>query len=221
VLIFGILAMGFNLLYGYTGLFSLRHAAYYGLAPTAGHRAAKTSTVGSLWLAGSARGSCIAGLGWPSLGLFCMRRAGPSTSAMMCDHGHSRKILPTFIGFHLADVIRAARRDARNPTRSRWPRALALLDRDHHCFYYFAYVLVGWRCWRSGHLDSPFGSGAAAGHTREKQRAVAAGTTYDRVKHLSFVFSRRFAGLAGSLTRAAYPPCDGRSLLEPLGPGES
>ena len=31
VLIFGLLAMGFNLLYGYTGLLSFGHAAYYGL----------------------------------------------------------------------------------------------------------------------------------------------------------------------------------------------
>ncbi len=31
VLIFGLFALGFNLLYGYTGLLSFGHAAYYGL----------------------------------------------------------------------------------------------------------------------------------------------------------------------------------------------
>ena len=31
VLIYGLFALGFNLLYGYTGLLSFGHAAYYGL----------------------------------------------------------------------------------------------------------------------------------------------------------------------------------------------
>jgi branched-chain amino acid transport system permease protein len=66
-------------------------------------------------------------------------------------------------------------------------------------FYYFAYVLVGLAVLALRRiLDSPFGAVLQA--IRENSsRAVACGYDVDRVKHLSFVFSACFAGLAGSL----------------------
>jgi branched-chain amino acid transport system permease protein len=66
-------------------------------------------------------------------------------------------------------------------------------------FYYFAYVLVGLAVGALKRiLDSPFGAVLRA--IRENtSRAEACGYDVNRVKHLSFVFSACFAGLAGSL----------------------
>src|SRR6266542_3191694 len=75
VLIFGLFALGFNLLYGYTGLLSFGHAAYYGLgAYGTGIALAKLKT-GSLWL-GLAAGPLLAVLGGAAIGFFCLRRRG-------------------------------------------------------------------------------------------------------------------------------------------------
>ena len=59
VLIFGLLAMGFNLLFGYTGLLSFGHAAYYGLGAYGCGLALAKLHVGSLWL-GLAAGLLLA-----------------------------------------------------------------------------------------------------------------------------------------------------------------
>ena len=66
-------------------------------------------------------------------------------------------------------------------------------------FYYFCFVLVGLAvAFLKRILDSPFGAVLQA--IRENSdRAVACGYDVNRVKHLSFVFSALFAGLAGSL----------------------
>ena len=73
VLIFGLLAMGFNLLYGYTGLLSFGHAAYYGLGAYGCGIALAKLHVGSLWL-GLASGLLLAGVGGAIIGFFCLRR---------------------------------------------------------------------------------------------------------------------------------------------------
>src|SRR2546427_2826184 len=50
VLIYGLFALGFNLLYGYTGLLSFGHAAYWGLGAYGTGIALAKLKVGSLWL---------------------------------------------------------------------------------------------------------------------------------------------------------------------------
>ena len=62
VLIFGLFALGFNLLYGYTGLLSFGHAAYYGLGAYGTGIALAKLKLGSLWL-GLAAGPLSAVLG--------------------------------------------------------------------------------------------------------------------------------------------------------------
>ena len=51
VLIYGLFALGFNLLYGYTGLLSFGHAAYWGLGAYGTGIALAKLKVDSLWLA--------------------------------------------------------------------------------------------------------------------------------------------------------------------------
>src|SRR5207244_577352 len=75
VLIYGLFALGFNLLYGYTGLLSFGHAAYWGLgAYGTGITLAKLQ-VGSLWLALLA-GPALAVVGGVVIGFLCLRRRG-------------------------------------------------------------------------------------------------------------------------------------------------
>jgi len=87
-------------------------------------------------------------------------------------------------------------------------------------FYYFAFALV---CLSVAGLkrilDSPFGSVLRA--IRENgDRAAACGYDVRRIKHLSFVFSALFAGLAGALRRSP-PGCRARRvpLLGHVGAG--
>src|SRR5256714_11468762 len=49
VLIYGLFAVGFNLLYGYTGLLSFGHAAYFGLGAYGAGIALAKLGVGSVW----------------------------------------------------------------------------------------------------------------------------------------------------------------------------
>src|SRR5437016_10536841 len=75
VLIYGLFALGFNLLYGYTGLLSFGHAAYYGLGAYGTGIALAKLKISSLFL-GLAAGPLLAVLGGVAIGFFCLRRGG-------------------------------------------------------------------------------------------------------------------------------------------------
>src|SRR5438552_4020153 len=75
VLIYGLFALGFNLLYGYTGLLSFGHAAYYGLGAYGTGIALAKLKVTSLWLA-LGIGLAAAVVGGAVVGFFCLPRRG-------------------------------------------------------------------------------------------------------------------------------------------------
>ena len=194
VLIFGLLAMGFNLLYGYTGLLSFGHAAYYGLGAYGAGIALAKLHVGSLWL-GLAAGLLLAGVGGLVIGFFCLRRRGIYFAMLTLAFAQ----LLYFIAFHLADLTGGddGLRGIPQLTLGLGPWQYSI--ETTLAFYYFAYVLVGLAVGALKRiLDSPFGAVLRA--IRENtSRAEACGYDVNRVKHLSFVFSACFAGLAGSL----------------------
>lgn len=194
VLIFGLFALGFNLLYGYTGLLSFGHAAYYGLGAYGAGIALAKLHVGSLWLA-LVSGLLLAGLGGAAIGFFCLRRRGIYFAMLTLAFAQ----LLYFIGFHLADWTGGddGLRGIPQLTLGLGPWQYSI--ESTLGFYYFSYVLVGLAVAALKRiLDSPFGAVLQA--IRENSsRAVACGYNIDRVKHLSFVFSACFAGLAGSL----------------------
>ncbi len=99
VLIFGLFALGFNLLYGYTGLLSFGHAAYYGLGAYGTGIALAKLKLGSLWL-GLAAGPLLAVLGGAAIGFFCLRRRGIYFAMLTLAFAQ----LLYFIAFHLADI---------------------------------------------------------------------------------------------------------------------
>src|SRR2546425_12696023 len=75
VLIFGLFALGFNLLYVYTGLLSFGLAAYYGLGAYGTGIALAKLTVGSLWV-GLAAGLALAVAGGGVHGFLSLPRRG-------------------------------------------------------------------------------------------------------------------------------------------------
>ena len=194
VLIYGLFALGFNLLYGYTGLLSFGSAAYWGLGAYGTGIALAKLGVTSLWLSLLA-GLVFAMVGGVVFGYLCLRRRGIYFAMLTLAFAQ----LLYFIAFHLADWT-----GGDDGLRGITVPALALpglrvsLD-DSTTFYYFTLVLVGVAVAALKRiLDSPFGAVLQA--IRENSdRATACGYDIARVKHLSFVFYALFAGLAGAL----------------------
>ena len=194
VLIYGLFALGFNLLYGYTGLLSFGSAAYWGLGAYGTGIALAKLKVTSLWLA-LGMGLLWAAVGGVVIGFFCLRRRGIYFAMLTLAFAQ----LLYFIAFHLADWT-----GGDDGLRGITVPAVALpgvqisLDRSD-VFYYFTLALVGLAVATLKRiLDSPFGAVLQA--IRENSgRATACGYDVARVKHLSFVFYALFAGLAGAL----------------------
>src|SRR3989441_4754473 len=204
-LIYGLFALGFNLLYGYTGLLSFGHAAYWGLGAYGTGIALAKLKVGSLWL-GLAAGLGLAAAGGAVIGFFCLRRRGIYFAMLTLAFAQ----LLYFVGFHLADWTGGddGLRGITLPPLA-LPGVTIPLDTSL-AFYYFALALVATAVAALKRiLDSPFGALLQA--IRENsERASACGHDTSRVKLLSFIFSALFAGLTASL----HPP---RRHFVPIG----
>ncbi|HEU5324064.1 MAG TPA: branched-chain amino acid ABC transporter permease [Methylomirabilota bacterium] len=195
VLIFGLFALGFNLLYGYTGLLSFGHAAYYGLGAYGTGIALAKLGVGSLW-GGLAVGVGAALAGGALIGFLCLRRRGIYFAMLTLAFAQ----LLYFIGFHLADLTGGDDGLRGIPALPLWLPGVGAVGLDSSlAFYYFAFVLVGLAVAALRRiLESPFGAVLQA--IRENSdRATACGYNVTRVRWLSFVFSAGFTGLAGAL----------------------
>ena len=194
VLIYGLFALGFNLLYGYTGLLSFGHAAYWGLGAYGTGLALAKLKLASLWGALGA-GLLLAGVAGVIIGFFCLRRRGIYFAMLSLAFAQ----LLYFIAFHLADVTGGddGLRGIQVPPL-RLP-GLTLPLESSLAFYYFAFSLVTLALLVLKRiLDSPFGAVLQA--IRENSdRAGACGYDIRKIKLLSFVFSALFCGLAGGL----------------------
>jgi branched-chain amino acid transport system permease protein len=176
VLIYGLFALGFNLLYGYTGLLSFGHAAYWGLGAYGTGIALAKLQVASLWAA-LGIGVAVAGLGGALIGFFCLRRRGIYFAMLTLAFAQ----LLYFIGFHLAewtggdDGLRGITLLPLTLPGGSVPLGTPL------AFYYFALVLVGLAVAALKRiLESPFGAVLQA--IRENSdRAVGCGYDVTRV----------------------------------------
>jgi len=194
VLTYGLIALGFNLLYGYTGLLSFGHAAYYGLGAYGAGLALAKLKVGSLWGA-LAIGILAAAVGGGIAGFFCLRRRGIYFA--MLTLAFSQMLY--FIAFHAADLTGGDDGLRGIPLPDLALPGITLSLRTPLVFYYFVLALVFLAVAAVRRiLDSPFGAVLQA--IRENSdRAVACGYDVTRIKLLSFVFSASFTGLAGAL----------------------
>jgi branched-chain amino acid transport system permease protein len=195
VLIFGLFALGFNVLYGYTGLLSFGHAAYYGLGAYGTGIALARLKLDSLWL-GLGAGLLLAAVGGAIIGYLCLRRRGIYFAMLTLAFAQ----LLYFVGFHLADVTGGDDGLRGIPTLPLHVPGVGSFALDSSlAFYYFAFVIVALAMVALKRiLDSPFGAVLQA--IRENgERAQACGYNVNRIRWLSFVFSASFAGLAGGL----------------------
>ena len=194
VLIYGLFALGFNLLYGYTGLLSFGHAAYWGLGAYGTGLALAKLKLASLWGALGA-GLLLAGVAGVIIGFFCLRRRGIYFAMLSLAFAQ----LLYFIAFHAAELTGGDDGLRGIPLHPLGLFGFSVSLRAPLAFYFFAYVLVVLAVAALKRiLDSPFGAVLQA--IRENSdRAVACGYDINRIKLLSFVFSALFCGLAGAL----------------------
>ena len=205
VLIFGLFALSFNMLYTHTGLFSFGQAAFYGLGaygtglilPSAfgtGNSIAYLK-VNSLWIS-MAAGVTLSGIGALGIGLLCLRRRGIYFSMLTLAFSQ----LLYFIAIQ-ASSLTGGHSGLRGIPAFDIGFGRFKVSLDHPInFYYFTFVWVGLAVIVMQRiLASPFGSVIRAIRDNEA-RAAACGHNVKALKLLSFVWSGLFAGLAGSLS---------------------
>ena len=193
ILVFGLFAVGFNLLFGYTGLLSFGHAAFLG--------------VGS-YLTGIAM---VHG-GWPwwlalVLGVVCAALAGVVIGFLAI---RTRGIYFSMVTLALAQIVYYAFYKAErwtggeNGLRGIQVPSFTVLGLELDFLnpvtkYYVILVFVAAALWFvSRVLASPFGAVIEAVRENE-QRAAACGYDVARTKLLVFVLSAAVCGLAGGL----------------------
>jgi len=199
MVIFGIFAIGFNILLGYTGILSFGHAAYFGLAGYA------TGLILMHWawplLLAMLAGVAVSGLAALLIGLLIIRKAGVYFAMLTIAFGQ--------MFFFVA--MRWKSFTGGEDGLSNIPRGTLLgLDISSPLrFYYFAAAVcllaaaVAWRL-----LHSHFGQVLRAIRENEA-RCQAVGYDVQRYKLASFVISALFAAVAGTLyvlmLRYAFP----------------
>jgi branched-chain amino acid transport system permease protein len=193
ILIFGLFAVGFNLLFGYTGLLSFGHAAFLG--------------VGS-YLTGI--GMVHLGLPWGAAVLLGVVSAALVGAVMGYLAIRTRGIYFSMVTLALAQIVyyafyKAERwtggenglRGIQVPSMEVFGVKLDFLDPTTK--YYVILLFVAAALWFvSRLLASPFGAVIEAVRENE-QRAAACGYDVARTKLLVFVLSAALCGLAGAM----------------------
>ena len=193
ILIFGLYAVGFNLLFGYTGMLSFGHAAFLGV----GSYLAGIAVVHAGWpwwaaIAAGVASSCVAGL---VIGYLAIRTRGIYFSMVTLALAQI-----VYYGFYKAERWTGGE----NGLRGVRVEAISLPGISIDFLnplnkYYVILVFVALALWFvSRVLDSPFGAVIEAIRENEK-RAVACGYNVARSKLLVFVLSAGICGLAGAL----------------------
>ncbi len=193
ILIFGLFAVGFNLLFGYTGLLSFGHAAFLGI----GSYVAGMGIVhgGLPWWAVIPLGVAAAALAGLLIGALAIRTKGIYFSMVTLALGQI-----VYYGFYKAERWTGGENGLRGVTIQAIELPGFKIDLlDPVAKYYFMLAFVAGALWFvSRVLASPFG--AVIETVRENaQRAAACGYDVARTKLLVFVLSAALCGLAGTL----------------------
>ncbi len=194
VLIWGLFAVGYNLLFGYTGLLSFGHAALFGAGAYATGIA--IGEFGAPWFVGLACGVVAAGVLAALMGTLAIRTRGiyfaMVTLALAQLVYHVALQTPSWTG---------GENGLRGFTVSRiglGPFSIDFLDPISKYYVVLAFVAVAlWLLSRI--LASPFGAAMEAVRENET-RALACGYDVARVKRIAFLLSGLFCGLAGGLS---------------------
>lgn len=193
ILVFGLFAVGFNLLFGYTGLLSFGHAAFLGV----GSYLTGITMVhfGLHWLPAVGVGVAAAALAGVVIGFLAIRTRGIYFSMVTLALAQI-----VYYGFYKAERWTGGENGLRGiqvPVIEIGPLRLDFLDPVTK--YYVILVFVAAALWFvSRLLASPFGAVIEAVRENEK-RAAACGYDVARTKLLVFVVSAALCGLAGAL----------------------
>jgi branched-chain amino acid transport system permease protein len=193
VLVFGLAAMSFNILLGFTGVMSFGHAAYFGLGAYGAGLFLKF-VAASTPLAILA-GTLLGGVAGALFGLLLVRRRGVYFAMVTIAFGQ--------ICFYIAykwDDLTGGYDGLRGFSRQPIDLGLFRLDlTDNTVFYYFLlFVFAVVTAMQGGLLRSPFGRTLLAIRENER-RARFLGIPIERHIWLSFTVSCFFTALAGSL----------------------
>jgi branched-chain amino acid transport system permease protein len=193
ILIFGLYAVGFNLLFGYTGMLSFGHAAFLGI----GSYVAGMGIVhaGLPWWAVIPLGIVASALAGLLIGALAIRTKGIYFSMVTLALGQI-----VYYAFYKAEAWTGGENGLRGITVKAIEIGGLTIDLLNPVSkYYFMLVFVAAALWFvSRVLASPFG--AVIETVREnEQRAAACGFDVARTKLLVFVLSAAVCGLAGAL----------------------
>jgi branched-chain amino acid transport system permease protein len=193
ILIWCILALGYNLLLGYTGLPSFGHGAFFGIGAYA-MGLAQLHLVANLWV--GLAGATLAGAFFGGLvGLFLSHRRGIYFALMTIAFGQ----LFFFIASKWTSVTKG---EDGLLNIQRLPADFGLLafplrsNDALYCFTFAAFVVAVVLLWRI--VNAPFGRVLRAIKQNEDRTAFL-GYNVRLYKLLSFVISCAFAGFAGGL----------------------
>ena len=193
ILIFGLYAVGFNLLFGYTGMLSFGHAAFFGV----GSYLTGISMVSFHlpWLAAIGVGVVAATLVGLVIGLLAIRTRGIYFSMVTLALGQI-----VYYAFYKAERWTGGENGLRGIRVEPIDLFGWQLDfLNPLTKYYIVLVFVGAALWLvSRILNSPFGAVIEAVRENE-QRTAACGYDVARSKLLVFVLSAGICGLAGTL----------------------
>jgi branched-chain amino acid transport system permease protein len=194
ILIYGLYAVGFNLLFGYTGLLSFGHAAFFGVGS---YGAGIAIVSGGLpWWAAIPIGVAAATAAGALIGALAIRTRGIYFSMVTLALGQI-----VYYAFYKAERFTGGENGLRgvNVPAIALPGGLQIDLLNPVAKYYFVWVFVAAALWFvSRVLASPFG--AVIETVRENdRRAAACGYDVARTKWLAFVLSAALCGLAGAL----------------------
>lgn len=192
VLIYGLFAVGFNLMFGYTGLLSFGHAAFLGVgAYTAGILISQHQAPWWIAIPAAIALSCLVAL---VMGLLAIRTRGIYFAMVTLALSQCVYFL----------VYQLPASGGENGLRGANIAEISLLGFDLNLLnplqkYYFVFAFVALAMWLlSRILASPFG-GAIEAIRENEARARACGFDIERTKLMAFVLSASFCGLAGAL----------------------
>ena len=190
MLIFALFAMSLDLLLGYTGLVSLGHAAFFGVAAyTVGLLALRAEA--SVWLALPA-GLLAAGVTAAFFGLLALRAHG--SYFLMITLALAQVLWAIAFGWR---SLTGGDDGLPNIPRPELPLPWSLADSMP--YYYFVLLVVGAAAALLACIvQSPFGY-ALRGIRESESRMLALGYNVWRYKYLAYVLAGLFGGLAGCL----------------------
>ncbi len=188
IAIYGILSLSLNLVLGVTGLFSIAHAAFYGVGA---YTSALLTMRGIPWVVAMPAGMVLAGIVAYIIGIPTVRLVGDYLAVVTLGLGEiARAVFRNWIS-----VTRGPMGLPGIPSASIFGFTFGTAE-QYLVLAAICLLVVYVICQRL--LSSPFGRVLKA--IREDQRAtLALGKNVDRFKMWSFVIGAAMAGLAGSL----------------------